>query len=403
MIKDLLVYIKGSLLKRLTRSGLTIFSIVLGIMAIYALLSFGQGLQKYVDDVAADIGTNKIMVQPKGFGPPGSTSENFDIDDKEFLAKQNGVQIVASTYMNQIEIKQDPDKKGKWVYVMSIPPDKDEMDLLYFSYEVDTGRMLKAGDRNKVVLGHNYMEANKIFEKPLKLGNKIYINDMAYEIIGFIEPIGNPQDDSNVHIPESATMDVFGVEDEYNFMYIETDMQANATELAERLTEKFRKEKGQKEGQEDFFITSFAQQMEVFTSVITILNAILVLIAAVSVLVAAVNIANTMYTAVLERTKEIGVMKAIGSRNSYIMSIFVIESGVLGFVGGLLGIFVGFLVAKAAGAVAAGAGYEFLKPFFPWWLTLGCIVFATAVGTLSGFLPARQAAKLRPVDALRYE
>jgi putative ABC transport system permease protein len=403
MIRDLMAYIKGSLLKRLTRSSLTIFSIVLGIMAIYALLSFGQGLQKYVDDVAADVGTNKILVQPKGFGPPGSTSKNFERDDAEFLARQNGVQLVASSYMSQIEVKEDLDKKGKWVYVMAIPLEKEEMELMFFSFDLERGRLFKDSDKYKAILGYNYQLPLKIFEKPLKLGDKVYINGQQFEIIGFMESIGNPNDDSNVYIPETASLAAFGVEDEYNFIYIETDVQANATELAERLTERLRKEKGQKEGQEDFFITSFAQQLEIFTNVITILNAILVLIAAVSVLVAAVNIANTMYTAVIERTKEIGVMKAIGSRNSYIMGIFVIESGVLGLVGGLFGIFLGWIVAKTAGGIAAGAGYEFLQPFFPWWLTLGCVLFATAVGTLSGFLPARQAAKLRPVDALRYE
>jgi len=121
------------------------------------------------------------------------------------------------------------------------------------------------------------------------------------------------------------------------------------------------------------------------------------------VLVAAVNIMNTMYTAVLERTKEIGIMKAIGSRNRYILMIFFFESGILGLIGGTIGILFGYGLAKMGGAIAAEAGYALLQPFFPWWLTVGCLTFAFLVGATSGFFPALQASKLKPVDALRYE
>ena len=133
------------------------------------------------------------------------------------------------------------------------------------------------------------------------------------------------------------------------------------------------------------------------------LNAILALIALISVIVAGVNTTNTMYTAVLERTKEIGIMKAVGARNSSIMFIYVIESGFVGMIGGAAGVFLGFLISSAGGAIAAASGFSFLKPAFPIWLTLGCIMFAFCVGAASGTMPAIRASKLRPVDALRYE
>jgi len=112
---------------------------------------------------------------------------------------------------------------------------------------------------------------------------------------------------------------------------------------------------------------------------------------------------NTMYTAVLERTREIGIMKAIGATNHDILVIFVIESGVLGLIGAALGALLGYLIASAGGAIAAAAGYSILKPVFPAWLVLGCLGFGLALGCASGFLPARQAAQLKPVDSLRYE
>jgi len=112
---------------------------------------------------------------------------------------------------------------------------------------------------------------------------------------------------------------------------------------------------------------------------------------------------NTMYTATLERTKEIGVFKAIGSRNSYILFIFVLEAGLLSLVGGLLGIITGYFISQFAGNIIANAGYSFFRPLFSWQLAVGSLVFAFLVGALSGLLPAYQASKLKPVDALRYE
>jgi putative ABC transport system permease protein len=121
------------------------------------------------------------------------------------------------------------------------------------------------------------------------------------------------------------------------------------------------------------------------------------------VVVAAVNIMNTMYTAVLERTGEIGIMKAVGARNSDILFIFVFEAGLLGAMGGVLGVILGYIVAKIGGGIAAASGFSLLQPIFPWTLVLGCIVFAFLVGAGAGIMPAYKASRLRPVEALRYE
>ena len=111
-----------------------------------------------------------------------------------------------------------------------------------------------------------------------------------------------------------------------------------------------------------------------------------------------------MYTSVLERTKEIGTMKAIGARNRDILTIFMIESGLLGLVGGIIGIVVGYGAGKIIEYIAAVAlNTTLLQVSFPWYVTLGTILFAFLVGSASGFLPAWQASRLKPVDALRYE
>ncbi|HLG23835.1 MAG TPA: FtsX-like permease family protein, partial [Candidatus Nanoarchaeia archaeon] len=150
-------------------------------------------------------------------------------------------------------------------------------------------------------------------------------------------------------------------------------------------------------------VQTFEDALATFTTVIGIINSVLILIALVSMVVAFVNIMNTMYTAIIERTKEIGVMKAVGARNSDILFIFMFESGFLGLLGGISGVITGYLVASAGGAIAAANGFALLKPEFPVTLILGCLLFSVLVGAAAGFFPARRASRLKLVDALRYE
>ncbi|MBW2975857.1 ABC transporter permease [Candidatus Woesearchaeota archaeon] len=406
MIGDLIKYILNNVRYRFTRSFLTILSILIGIMAIFVLISYGEGLRYYMDDMAEKMGTDKLMAMPKGASVPGTTGTYLTQDDLDFIKKQKGVSEAAVAILRQSEVKIDENKLGKWVFIMGMPTEPDEqrlMEAAFAGFGILEGREIKKGDTNKVALGYNYRVADKIFSKPLKVGDNIFIKGKSFDIVGFYEEIGNPNDDANVYMTNDAMKELFDVEDEYDYIFIGAEKGVNPTELAERLEEKLRKKKGQKEGEEDFYVQSFEQLMETFGTILLVLNTILVIIAGISVVVAAVNIMNTMYTAVLERTKEIGIMKSIGARNSYILLIFFIESGILGLIGGSVGMLIGYVLAKLGAVAIAATGYSFLKPYFPLWLIVGCLVFSFLVGAGSGFFPARAASKLKPVDALRYE
>ncbi len=143
--------------------------------------------------------------------------------------------------------------------------------------------------------------------------------------------------------------------------------------------------------------------MESFQVILNIIQIFLIGIAAISLVVGGIGIMNTMYTSVLERTKEIGIMKSIGAKNSDILIIFLIESGILGLIGGLIGIILGMSFSKLIELGAKLAGYGMIQVSFPLLLILGTLLFSFLIGTISGVLPARQASKLKPVDALRYE
>jgi len=406
MIKDLIKYIINNIRSRFTRSFLTILSILIGIMAIFVLISYGEGLRYYMNEMGEEMGTDKLMASPLGLGIPGTGEIYFTKDDLDFIKKQKGVSEASGMIMRQSEVKIDKRKLGKWVFIAGMPTDPSERRLVeeaFAGYGIFKGRVLKKGDSNKVVLGYNYQIADKIFSKPLKLGDNIFINDESFDIVGFYEEIGNAADDANVYMTNDAMKELFDIGDEYGYIYIRAEKGIVPTELADRLEEKLRKKKGQKEGEEDFYIMSFEQLMETFGTILLVLNSILVIIAGISVVVAAVNIMNTMYTAVLERTKEIGIMKSIGARNSTILMIFFFESGLLGLIGGGIGMLLGYGLAKLGAMAIAAAGYSFLKPYFPWWLTVGCLVFSFLVGSVSGYFPAKAASRLKPVDALRYE
>jgi len=404
---DILKYIIKNISHRFTRSSLTILSILIGIMAVYALISFGQGVSKYVEEIGEDSGTDKLFAQPKGAGAPGSTGTFLSGEDLNIMRKVIGVKAVTGMIMSQAEVNYQDEGRGKWVFVMGLSTDTEEQRLVesaFAGFGIEQGRDLKKGDYDKITVGYNYQLEDKIFSKPLKLGDKIYINGEKFEIVGIYESIGNAQDDSNIYMTIERAAKLLDIgEEEFGMAYLQAEKGVDPVELADKITDKLRKKKDQKEGQETFYIQSYEELLETFGIVLNVINGILVIIAGISVVVAAVNIMNTMYTAVMERTKEIGIMKAIGSRNSYILKIFFFESGILGLIGGTLGVILGYAIAKLGEAIAAGAGYSFLKPYFPWWLTFGCLFFAFMVGASSGYLPARQASRLKPVDALRYE
>lgn len=396
-------YSLQNLQKRKLRSWLSVISILIGITSIFALLSFGIGIQNYVNALAEESGGNKLFVQAKSVGAPG-TDENFFLskDDVDFVGKIIGVNEIVGMYFKAAEIKLD--KQKKFTFVMGI--DTGSLDFIQetFSIDIIKGRQLKKGDLDKVVLGYNYQLEDKIFKKALKLGDKIEINSKPFEVVGFYDEVGNPQDDSQAYITDRAFEALFpALKDRFGFVMLSAQKDVIPSELADKINDKLRKFKNQDKGKENFFVQTFEDAVATFSTIINVINGMLVLIAFVSLIVAFVNIMNTMYTAIIERTKEIGVMKAIGAKNSDILIVFVVESGLIGLIGGVLGILLGYIVSSIGGSIAAASGFALLKPAYPLSLIFGCLFFSLFVGAVAGFFPARRASKLKPVDALRYE
>ncbi|MBN2052626.1 ABC transporter permease [Candidatus Woesearchaeota archaeon] len=400
---DEIKYALQNLSQRKTRSFLSIVSILIGIAAVFALISFGMGIKSYINTLAEESGTNKLLITAKGIGAPG-TDDTFALsqEDVDFVDKINGIDDISGMYYKISEVTFRD--KNKYIYMIGLNLDKIDFIMQGMNIDIEKGRALKKGDAYKAVLGYNYILDNKVFSKGLQIGDKIFIDDVNFEVIGFYSSVGNPTDDSQIYITSEMFEQLYpDKKDKYAVIMASTEQGFETKEVANKVTERLRKFKGQEEGKEDFYVQTFEDAIATFSSVINILNGVLVLIALISVVVASVNIMNTMYTSVLERTKEIGIMKAVGARNNDILFIFLLESGAIGMLGGIIGVLLGYAVASIGAGYAAGAGFSALKPIFPWTLIAGCILFSFAVGAGSGLLPAIRASKLKPVDSLRYE
>lgn len=400
---DEIVYTLKNLKSRKLRSFLTVSSILIGITAIFAILSFGFGIQNYMDVLAQEAGIDKLYIMARGVGAPGiDDTFSLSTDEVDFVKKIKGVKEIAGMYMKVGEIKFRKEKKFFFVAGM----DMENIDFVMEAFTIDImkGRELKKGETGKVALGYLYQFENKLFKKAIKLGDKIELNGNKVDVVGFYEEVGNPQDDSNVYMSFKGFEAIFpDSKDKFGYVMLQAERSVDPGKLADKILEKLRKHKGEEKGKETFYVQTFQDAMETFGNIINILNGILFLIALISLVVASVNIMNTMYTSVLERTKEIGIMKSIGAQNNDILFIFIFESGFLGMVGGVLGVTFGYIIAKIGGFMAASAGFSMLQPVFPAFLTIGCIVFSFIVGAGSGILPAIRASKMSPVDALRYE
>jgi len=400
--KESINYSLRNLKHRKSRSFLTILSIFVGITTIFIFLSFGLGLVGYINELTSSSSADKVLIMPKGSGAPGM-DQNFALTEKELeiIEKTSGVFDVAGVYFKPAEVKQG--NKIIYTFLIGYDPKKSDILLESIGISIENGRNLQSSDEGKVVLGYNYQIPNKIFPKPYKLNDKIEVQGKKLKIIGFFESIGSPPDDSQIYVTNDYMPKLYPDENlSYGEIIARVDID-NLNKVVENIEKNLRKERNLEKGKEDFYVQSFDDLIEQFSSALNIMIGFVILIAFISVIVSAVNTANTMITSVLERTKEIGVIKSIGAKNSEVLKIFLFESSFLGFVAGVIGVTIGWLLSSLGGAILDNLGWGFLSPNFSPYLFIGLIAFATITGAISGVIPAIRASKINPVDALRYE
>lgn len=393
-----------NLRRRGLRSWLTMLGIFISIATIFVLVSLSLGLQGAVEEQFRLLGSDKIFVQPStGFlGPPGSVGGTILTEgDIKFISKINGVKDIS--YFVATNAKIENSNTERYMMVWGLPPKSQEVYLETGSLEINEGKFLEKGDKNSVVLG-NHFKTKNLLGKEVRAGNKITINDVDFKVRGIMEVIGNPDDDRAILMELKSFRELFGIPEKVDYIIVQTDPGEDITEVGDRIEEKLRKFRGVTEKTQDFDLLTPEELLDSFQNILGIITYFLVGVSAISLLVGAIGIANTMYTSVIERTQEIGVMKAVGARNSDIAWIFLIESGLLGLVGAIVGVLMGLGINQIVEYIAVNQlGTTLLQTSAPLWLIGGCLAFGFLTGAISGTLPAIQASKTNVVEALRYE
>ena len=404
MIKDFLKIAWENLTNRKMRSWLTVLGVIIGIATVVALISIGQGLQHTVEQQFQKIGADKLMVQARtgNYGPPGTTSGSNTLTKKDYdiVKRSSGVDSVAPRLMRQARVEFN--KKSVYTFAVGFAMD-ESFNMLQETgqFDIDRGRILKEGDKYKVVVGSDFAKETT-FGKAVQVNDKITVNGDEFTVIGILKSQGNPGSGSAIYMTLDQMRVSFNEPEIISMMTVKVKSGLDINTVAENIKKDLRRSRNVKEGKEDFSVESPQKAFESYLTILNVVELLLVGLASISLIVGGVGIANTMYTAVLERRREIGIMKAVGAKNSDILQIFLIESALVGLVGGVIGLLIGMGIGKLIEFVLSQVlGSGFFTSYFPWYLIVGSLLFAIITGTISGTLPARQASSLNPVDALR--
>ncbi len=405
MLEDYLKFAIDGIAHRRLRSWLTMIGIFIGIVAVVALISLGQGMQNAIDEQLKKVGSNRIIITPGGGGAmAGPTTSEFVAaklyeDDVDVVKKVRGVEDATGVLIKNVRVKFGD--KSRYVMCFAGNTDPKTIDFIqnidYFM--VDKGKYPKEGEKYKATIGPDLW---KKFDKEIKLGDKIEIEGREFEVAVITKKSGSPIQDTKVGIPLETAREMFNIPEEVMIIFVETKPGFNPSDVAEDIKEKLRKDHNVKKGEEDFSVQTAEQMIGRFKEILDTVQIVLIGIAAISLIVGGIGIMTTMYTSIIERTNQIGIMKAIGAKNSDILLLFLIEAGLLGLVGGVMGVLIGLVISKGVEILAAEYGLEMLKAYMGWELILGALAFSFIVGCISGLLPARRASKMNPVDALRY-
>ena len=404
MIADYFKMAWISISHRKVRSYLTIIGIFIGIAAVVSLVSLGNGLNAAIENELEKIGGDKLFISSKSAIFMGESPSPLKEDDMKVVESVRGVAEVAAYPFKTARIVHK--REQILYYVAALPDEKGQRDLFLETAqaEIIDGRLLRSGEKFKALVASDYLDKN-VFERPLKSGDVIEINDYEFEIAGVVKTSDESSGvDRMIFLNKDAYETAIGKSDEFQYILAQVASNEDIERVSNDIERALRRHRGLDEGEEDFEVQTPLQLVSAFAAIFNIVQAVVIGIAAISLLVGAVGIANTMYTSVVERTKDIGVMKAIGATNEQIMGLFLVESGMLGLVGGIVGITIGVLIGKMIQyASSAALGVTLIRAEFPLSLIFGALAFAFVLGAVSGMLPALAAAKLKPVDAMRFK
>jgi putative ABC transport system permease protein len=381
------------------RAALTMLGVIIGVASVVALVSVAQGATKGISDRLQSLGTNLLTVSP-GFTTTGATRGGFGtattltVDDAGALAQLDGVQAIAPQLTtNKLVIAGTQNETAR---IIGTTPGY----LSVFAYDMWVGSFLNQAsvDNNLRVAVIGATTADNLSLTDTSVGSTIYIGGLPFDLIGILQPKGGTTStDDQVLIPLSTAHQLFVGSSSVSSIGVSAANQDVISTVSAEITATLEQRHGIANGVDDFSITTQAQLLGTVSGVSDTLTLLLAGIASISLLVGGIGIMNIMLVSVRERTREIGIRKAIGARGRDILSQFLVEALALSLAGGLIGVGLGVVASYGIG-VYAGWGFVF-NP-----VTVAvAVLFSLIVGIVFGVWPASQAARLDPVVALRYE
>lgn len=389
-----------SLLANKLRSFLAMLGIIIGVSSVITMLAVGAGAQKQVLGQISSMGTDLLVIRPGQRGMGGvstGTQQTLKIEDAEAILDVKSVKAVAPVVGGNIQVKY-MNKNSRTTLLGT--------SLTYFgmrSFEVEKGRRFTDDEAESLsrVLIIGSTTAENLFGTEDAINQTIKVNGVNFTVVGVLKSKGdqgffNP-DDQAIMPYKTAMKQLLGI-DFLREVDIQADEGADLTKLQKTITTLLRKRhRIQEEEPEDFNIRNQAEALETASNISNIFTLLLGGIAGISLLVGGIGIMNIMLVTVTERTKEIGIRKAIGAKEKDILRQFLIEAIVMTSSGGFIGILIGIGLSNLITLIAK----------FPTIVSVSSIIvsvsFSIAVGVFFGYYPAKRAAKLDPIEALRYE
>jgi putative ABC transport system permease protein len=381
------------------RSALTMLGIIIGVMAVIMLLSVAEGAKRYITRELSGLGTNLLIItagksQTTG-GPPiiGEGTRKLTYEDAVALKHATKLEEIAPVVLGGSLIKHG--NRGRDVTVIGTTYAHQQVRNIF----VQVGRFISDEDveskRRVVALGRTV--ARELFGELNPLGTLVRIADMRFRVIGIMERKGvilGFDFDNLVFIPVRTALELYDT-DRLLEILVGAPSEAEIPRVGAEVTRILAR---RHENKEDFTITSQDAMLTSLRKILNIFSWVLGAIAAISLLVGGIGIMNIMLVSVGERTREIGLRKAVGARRRDILAQVLLEALALSVIGGLIGVCAGF-----GGALAVGNIFPSLPVEVSWWSMWLAFGFAVCVGIFFGVYPARKAALLDPIAALRYE
>jgi len=386
------------------RSALTMLGIIIGVGAVIAMVSVGMGVRQQVQTSIASLGSNMLIVSPGSASSGGvrqaaGSNVKLKLEDADAIkSKIKNIDYVSPTVSNSYQIV-----NGNQNWKSSVQGVTPEY-MAIRSLTVGTGSFITAGDLNSrsrvAVIGTTV--ATNLFATANPVGQNIRINNSPYKVIGVLESkgqssMGQDQDDVVIVPLTTAQERLMGITYVKSINIQVSDaakMDQVQSEVETLLRQRHRIDSGK---EDDFSVRNLTSIMQTMTDTTTMITLLLGSIAAISLLVGGIGIMNIMMVSVTERTREIGIRKALGATFQNIMMQFLIESIVIGIVGGAIGVVVGYASARA---ISTFGGFQTVITAAPIFLSF---FFSVGIGLFFGIYPARKAALLDPIEALRYE